>query len=118
MRALFTVLNQFEMGVAQMIDWGIAFSTASQTLKLVKELNAVNKELDEAGLKLKIADLDAIAELKNTFTDAKAEAASKDEEIERLKKVNQRVIDDLVEQKGYLYRKQLNDETKPAGNPH
>jgi hypothetical protein len=39
------------------IDWPLALSTASQALRLVGELRAVDKQLSEADLKLKIADL-------------------------------------------------------------
>jgi hypothetical protein len=101
-----------------MIDWSIALHTASQALTLVNDLRKIDKEFDKAEFKLKIADLTAtLADLKTTLVDAKAEATDKKETIERLKAVNRRVKDDLIEYHGYLYRKQSNDATKPAGNP-
>ncbi len=101
-----------------MIDWAIALHTASQALELVKGLRTIDKEFDKAELKLKIADLTAtLADLKTTLIEAKAEATSKDETIEKLKGVNKRVKDGLIERYGYLYRKRSDDPTMPAGNP-
>ena len=100
-----------------MIDWPLAFSTVSQALKLTNELHEIDKHLSEADLKLKIADLTAaLANLKLTLIDAQYEASEKDKEIERIKSVNKRVADGLVEHYGYLYRKQA-DKDQPAGNP-
>jgi hypothetical protein len=100
-----------------MIDWPLAFSTISQALKLMDEFRKIDKELSEADLKLKIVDLTtALANLKLTLIDAQYEASEKDKEIERIKSVNKRVADDLVEHRGYLYRTQP-DSDKPAGNP-
>jgi hypothetical protein len=102
-----------------MIDWPVAFSTVSQALKLTQELRAIDKQLGEADLRLKIAELtSALAELKLTLTEAKAEAVSKDDTIEQLKKVNRRVAVTLTEHRGYLYRKQPDNDKRPAGNPH
>src|ERR1700736_2388270 len=100
-----------------MIDWPLALSTASQAIKLAQELRSIDNQLSEAELKLKIADLtSALADLKNTLTEARAESNDKDAEIARLKSTNKRIADDLVEHRGYLYRKQPND-ARPAGNP-
>src|SRR5262249_38285499 len=80
-----------------MIDWPVAFSTASQALSLVRELRMVDKELNAAEFKLKIAELTAsVAELKNTLTDAKDELTEKDKEIARLAALQRRVTDDTV----------------------
>jgi hypothetical protein len=47
------------------LDWPLALSTASQAIKLVGELRAADKEIGQAELKLKIADLTtALADLK------------------------------------------------------
>jgi hypothetical protein len=101
------------------IDWPLALSTASQALKLVGELRSIDKEVSQADLKLKIADLTtALADLKVTLTEAHSEAAEKDSEIERLKKVHRRVQDETIELYGYRYRKRT--DGKPpgaAGNP-
>src|SRR6266852_2574140 len=100
-----------------MIDWSVAFATASQAVKFAQELRSIGKQLSEADLKLKIAGLtDALASLKITLTEAKDEIADKDKTIERLKSLTKRVASDLVNHKGHLYRKQP-DSNEPAGNP-
>ena len=101
-----------------MIDWPVAFSTASQALALVRELRAVDKELDAAEFKLKIADLTStLADLKNTLTDAKNELTEKDQEIAGLKKLHRRLTDETVELYGHRYRKRQDDKGPAAGNP-
>lgn len=40
-----------------MIDWPLALSTVSQAIKLASDLRSIDKEVSEADLKLKIADL-------------------------------------------------------------
>jgi hypothetical protein len=56
-----------------MIDWAVAFSTASQAIKLGNELRMIDKQLSQADLKLKIVELNtALAELKMTLTEARA----------------------------------------------
>jgi hypothetical protein len=101
-----------------MIDWPLAFSTASQAIKLANDLRSIDKEVSEAELKLKVADLStALADLKMTLTEAKGEAAEKDEEIARLKKLQRRVADDTVELYGYRYRKRTDGKGPAAGNP-
>lgn len=101
-----------------MIDWPVAFSTASQAMKLVNELRAIDKEVSQAELKLKIAELTgALADLKITLTDARDEASERDAEIARLKKLQRRVEDDTVELYGYRYRKRKDGKGGGAGNP-
>jgi hypothetical protein len=101
-----------------MIDWPLAFSTASQAIKLANDLRSIDKEVSEAELKLKVADLStALADLKLTLTEAKSEASEKEEEIARLKKLQRRLVDDTVEQYGYRYRKRTDGKGLAAGNP-
>ena len=90
-----------------MIDWPTAFSTASQAIKLANELRAIDKEVNMAELKLKVAEL----------TGAKSDAAERDEEITRLKKLQQRLADETVELYGYRYRKRKDRKEGGAGNP-
>jgi hypothetical protein len=74
----------------------------------------VTKKLGEAELKLKIADLTGVlADIEITLADAKAEIAEKDETIRHLQSLQKRRDDDLIEYRGYFYRK-VND--KPVGN--
>jgi hypothetical protein len=101
-----------------MINWPLAFSTASHAIKLVNDLRGIEKELSEAELKLKIADLTgALAELKMTLTDARSDAAEKDAEIARLKVLHRRAAGDTVELYGYRYRKRTDGKGPAAGNP-
>jgi hypothetical protein len=66
------------------IDWPLAFSSASQAIKVVNELRAIDKEVSLADLKLKVADLTgSLADIKLTLTQAKSDASEKDEEIAR-----------------------------------
>lgn len=100
------------------IDWPTAFSTASQALKLANELRSIDKEVGQAELKLKVAELTgSLADIKLTLTEAKSDAAEKDQEIARLKKLQQRVADETVELCGYRYRKRKDDKGPASGNP-
>ena len=101
-----------------MIDWPLAFSTASQAIKLANDLRAIDKEMSQAELRLKVADLTgALADLKVTLTEAKSEAVEKDEEIARLRKLQRRLADETVELYGYRYRKRKDGKEGGAGNP-
>lgn len=101
-----------------MIDWPLAFSTASQAIKLANDLRSIDKEVSQAELKLKVADLStALADLKMTLTEAKSDAVEKDEEIVRLKKLQRRLADDTIELYGYRYRKRTDGKQGGAGNP-
>jgi hypothetical protein len=100
------------------IDWAMALSTASQAIKLANDLRFIDKEMSQAELKLKVADLTgALADLKMTLTEAKGDAAEKDSEIVRLKKLQHRVEDETVELYGYKYRKRKDGKAGGAGNP-
>jgi hypothetical protein len=100
------------------IDWPLAFSTASQAIKLVNDLRSIDKEVGQAELKLKIADLTtALADLKMTLTEARSEAGEKDAEIARLKKLQRRLEDETIELYGYRYRKRKDGKQGGAGNP-
>jgi hypothetical protein len=100
------------------MDWAVALSTASQAIKFANELRSIDKEMGQAELKLKVADLSAaLADLKIILTDAKSDAAEKDQEIARLKKLQQRLVDETVELYGYRYRKRKDGKEGGAGNP-
>ncbi len=101
-----------------MIDWPLALSTASQAIKFANDLRGIDKEIGQAELKLKVADLTStLADLKMILTEAKTDAAERDEEIARLKKLQQRVTDNTVELYGYRYRKRVDGKEGGAGNP-
>jgi hypothetical protein len=101
-----------------MIDWPLALSTVSQAIKFANDLRSIDKEVSQAELKLKVADLTTtLADLKMTLTDARNDAAEKDDEIARLKKLQQRLLDDTVELYGHRYRKRNDGKEGGAGNP-
>ena len=102
----------------RVIDWPLGLSTASQAIKLANDLRSIDKEVSQAELKLKVADLTgALADLKMTLTEAKGDAAEKDAEIGRLKKLQRRLEDETVELYGYRYRKRKDGKVGGAGNP-
>jgi hypothetical protein len=102
----------------KVIDWPLAFSSASQAIKLANDLRSIDKEISQADLKLKVAELTgSLADIKLTLTEAKSDAAEKDQEIARLKRLQQRLIDDTVEVYGYRYRKRTDGKGPAAGNP-
>jgi hypothetical protein len=102
----------------RVIDWPLALSTASQAIRLANDLRSIDKEVSQAELKLKVADLTgALADLKMTLTEAKGDAAEKDAEIVRLKKLQRRLEDETVELYGYRYRKRKDGKAGGAGNP-
>jgi predicted nucleic acid-binding Zn-ribbon protein len=88
-----------------MIDWPVVLSAVSQAIKLARDLSSIDKEISQADLKLKIADLtETLATIKLAMTEAKTDAAEKDEEIARLKTLQKRVVEGTVEIRGYRYR--------------
>ena len=102
----------------KVIDWPLAFSSASQAIKLANDLRSIDKEISQADLKLKVTELTgSLADIKLTLTEAKSDAAEKDQEIARLKRLQQRLIDDTVEVYGYRYRKRTDGKGPAAGNP-
>jgi hypothetical protein len=55
-----------------MIDWTLALSTASQAIKFANDLRLIDKEVSQAELKLKVADLTGtLADLKMILTEAR-----------------------------------------------
>ena len=85
---------------------------------MANELRSIDKEMGQAELKLKVAELTgSLANIKLTLTEAKSEATDKDQEIARLKKLQQRLADETVELYGYRYRKRKDGKEGGAGNP-
>jgi len=90
----------------------------SQAIKLANELRSIDKEVSQADLKLKVAELTgSLADIKLTLTEAKSEAAEKDEEIARLKKLQHRLAERNRRAYGYRYRKRKDGKEGGAGNP-
>jgi hypothetical protein len=98
-----------------MVDIMTALATAGQAIKLANDLRGIDKAMDAAEFKLKIADLSlALSDIKMALADAKEELSSKQSEIEALKKKFAR-IEDTVEYNGYKYSKDA--EGQPTGAP-
>lgn len=93
-----------------------ALATATQAMKLAQELRGIDKAVDAAEYKLKIADLtSALSDIKLALTDAREEIASKDAEIERLRRQFKR-SSDTTEVNGYHYDKK--SDGSPTGHPY
>jgi len=99
-----------------MVDLVTALATAAQAIKLAQDLRGIDKAIDAAEYKLKIADLtNVLSDIKIALTDAKEELASKDAEVARLTKQLARIAD-TVEVGGFKYRKGPDD--KPRGRAY
>ena len=99
-----------------MVDIITAVATAGQAIKLVQELRGIDKALNEAEFKLKIADLTGVlADIKMALTEAKEELASKQAEIDTLKKQFAKVTD-TIEVGGFKYDK--NAQGQPIGRAY
>ena|ERR1700688_1113600 len=98
-----------------MVDIMTALATASQAIKLAQDLRGIDKAVNEAEFKLKIADLTvALSDIKMALSEAKEEMAAKQAEIEGLKKRFERRAE-TVEVKGFKYNK--NEDGSPKGSP-
>jgi hypothetical protein len=99
-----------------MVDIMTPLATASQAIKLAQDLRGIDKAVDAAEYKLKIADLTgALSDIKMALSDAKDEIASKDTEIAKLKKKFVRIAD-TVEASGLKYDK--NEQGQPKGRAY
>jgi hypothetical protein len=97
-----------------MVDIITALATASQAIKLANDLRGIDKAIDAAEFKLKIADLTlALSDIKLALTDARDEIHDKSEEIRILEATLARTAD-MIEEKGYKYLK--SPEGKPIGH--
>ena len=76
---------------------------AGHISNLLKEVVGIDKAVNAAEFKIKIADLSAaVSDLKLALIEAKDELAAKDAEIERLQKLLQRKAE-LIEHGGFSY---------------
>ena len=99
-----------------MVDFVVGLAAAGNALKILKELNQIDRDLDKATLKLKIAELtSALASAQMTLVEAQTEAQEKDKEISK-PAANFKAKADLIEVRGYHYRKR--PDGKPQGRPY
>lgn len=81
-------------------------SAISAAIGIARDLRQIDKGIDEAEFKLKIADIQSqLADAKIALIDAQDEIASRDSTIERLRKEMSRRAD-TVQHDGFRYEKQ------------
>jgi DNA-directed RNA polymerase subunit M/transcription elongation factor TFIIS len=98
------------------VDIMTALTTASQALKLAQDLRGIDKAMDTAEYKLKIAELTSVlSDIKIALVDAKEDLANKDAEIAALKKQFQRSAE-MIEVPGFKYNK--GEDSKPRGHAY
>lgn len=91
-----------------------AAATVTQSLKLVKEIREIDKNIGEAELKAKMAELySTLADVKMALADTHDQMKAKDAEIERLRGVFE-FRSELVEVRGFKFEKFPDD--KPRGD--
>jgi DNA repair exonuclease SbcCD ATPase subunit len=99
-----------------LVDFMTALATAGQAIKLAQDLRGIDKAVDAAEFKLKIAELTcALADIKIALTEAKEELGIRDAKIASLTKQFQRSAE-TVEIKGFKYNK--TEDSKPRGKPY
>ena len=98
------------------MDFITIIATATKSLEMVKALKDINKQIGEAELKARAAELlSNLADLKVALVEAKEEATAKDVEITKLKKAFQ-LRNDCVRHHNFLYDKK--SDGKPLGQPY
>jgi chromosome segregation ATPase len=98
------------------MDIMTALATASQAIKLTQDLRGIDKAMDVAEYKLKIAELTSVlSDIKMALADAREDLANKDAEIAALKKQFQR-SSEMIEVRGFKYNK--GDDGQPRGSAY
>jgi hypothetical protein len=99
-----------------MIDFAVALTSLTKGLEALRAIQEIDKNLDAATYKAKIADLmNAVAEAKIALIDAREEIASRNKEIDRLKEGLQFRRENTIMLEGFRYEKGQNG--KPVGMP-
>jgi hypothetical protein len=99
-----------------MADIATTLTLLGNAVKVVRDLNQIDREYDKAELKLKIAELSgALANAQMTLSEAQQELNGKDAEIAKLRKVFEEK-QTLVEYNGFHYRKRA--DGSPQGTPY
>jgi len=101
---------------SEVIDFAVALTSLTKGLEALRAIQDIDKNLDAATFKAKIADLmSTVAEAKIALVDARDEIASKDKEISRLKEELQFRRESTVTVAGFRYEKAENG--KPIRMP-
>lgn len=94
-----------------------ALGAVKTGMETVTAIRAAGAELDQAELKLKLAELTSVlADVKLALVEASEEAKCNSVEVERLRKLVRKVNEETVEYKGYLYATDSNG--KPKGTAY
>jgi hypothetical protein len=98
------------------VDIMTAIAAASQAVDLVKSLNELGKQYDQAEFKAKAAELlSNVADLKVTLVEANDAIRERDTEIERLKGAFQLKEKTIRIENAFLY--EMDDKGRPFGPP-
>jgi predicted nucleic acid-binding Zn-ribbon protein len=98
------------------MDFMIAIATATKALEAVKALREIDKQISEAELKARAADLMSnLADVKMALVEARDEIGSKEKEISHLKAAFQ-LKEDCVRHENFLYAKDV--QARPSGHPY
>ena len=93
------------------MDWAGALTAASTAVKIAKDLREIDRGLDQAELKARLADvISNMADVRIALTDARDEMRERDAEIDRLKEAF-KFSGRLVEKDGFKF------ETFADGSP-
>jgi hypothetical protein len=98
------------------MDFIGAITAATKAYEGLKLLKGLEKNFNEASFKATIAEITSnLADVKMALTEARAEAAEKDAEIDRLRKEFAFLIDNTIMSKGFRYEK--SSQGRPQGMP-
>ncbi|GGA50908.1 hypothetical protein GCM10011385_00180 [Nitratireductor aestuarii] len=98
------------------MDIAGSIAAVSSALTIVKEIKEIDAQLDQASLKLKIAELtEALAEAKLGLVDVLEDLRMKDQEISRLNDQLRYRAENLIDYNGFRYQ---NVEGSPKGRPY
>jgi len=98
------------------IDFAVALTSLTKGLEALRAIQEIDKNLDAATYKAKIADLmSAVADAKIALVDAREEIASKDKEIDQLKEGLRFRRENTIVVRGFRFEKAQN--RSPMGMP-
>jgi len=98
------------------MDVAGAISAVTAAIGFARELNGVDVQLDQASLKLKIAELTtSLADAKLGLVDIAEQLRAKDAELASLRQQIQYRAENLVDHKGFRYQA---EDGKPKGLPY
>ena len=98
------------------MDIAVALAGITQALSVVNELRKIDHQINQAELKLQLAEvISNLADAKLVLVDAEAAIRGKDEAIIELRSAIRQKEKDTIERNGYRYR--ISPEGNPVGTP-